>query len=940
MQTLSPRHARTLGALSAACLLAPFASAQAVPPAPVATGERVDLSPFIIRAEDDTGYAPAETLSGTRLRASVKDVASAMTIVTADFMNDIGALTYNDVVNFMPSSSSYATNENDTNGNGNRSGTPFVVRGFRSDSLSTNFFSSFTPADAYNSSRLTFTRGPNSILFGIGNPGGALDVTTNKATLNRAFHRLDLRADSFDGLRGSIDANLPLVPNKAALRLDILHDDRGNNIKPSKNRRDSLYGALTFQPVRNGTLYAEIETTRLRQKLPRTYEPFDWINPWINANRPVIPTAQRTTATAGVEFLTANGYPLYIPGVGAMDWARMGYGARPRNRGAATNATMSISYGRNTPNRVLPLDRYWAGDADRVDFDNSNYTLIYQHKLAEGLHLELGAKHDHSYRENFDGNGFGFSIQVDPNAQLPNGRPNPNVGLPYNEQAPKWEKSGSETNQLRATLSYERDFRHVKVFGRGLGKFTLAGLYSNEATHNHLETLLEVNETPLPGSVPDLSDARNAIKRRWYFTPGGTDYFASSYAPIDENGIRSGWEPTVAPRNNFSRTASYVLAAQANLLDDLLALTAGLRRDESLLSQTDYGKDARGLYSAGYQAGTQFPPLKGVGRPYLVGAVVHAHRNFSLFYNRSTNYVAVNQSTRTLADELLPPRRGQGFDSGIKFALWGDRFTGSFDYFETSQQNINDTTIRGNKTNWLNAIWDAIDSSQRVDPAWGDVRAQRTRGIELQVVGNPTSNLRLTANVSRNINVLEDQGQFTFKYLAANYPLWLNHASRPVVSPDGRTVGDIVALLKQQESDDRLLIGIRQTRVYEWQANFVGRYQFDRVSFLKGFAVGTAYRWRNAPVIGFARRGTLLDPSRPFFGQMSSNLDGWIEYGRTFEAFRRKVRWNAQLRVQNLLDDRTILPWTAEDDGTGRMIIFSRRMPGARQFVVNSTFAW
>ena len=77
--------------------------------------ERVELSPFVINAGDDTGYTATETLSGTRLRTQAKDVASAMTIVTSEFMNDIGALNFNDVVNFMPSTASYATNENDTN---------------------------------------------------------------------------------------------------------------------------------------------------------------------------------------------------------------------------------------------------------------------------------------------------------------------------------------------------------------------------------------------------------------------------------------------------------------------------------------------------------------------------------------------------------------------------------------------------------------------------------------------------------------------------------------------------------------------------------------------------------------------------------------------------------------------------------------------------------
>ena len=52
----------------------------------------------------------------------------------------------------------------------------------------------------------------------------------------------------------------------------------------------------------------------------------------------------------------------------------------------------------------------------------------------------------------------------------------------------------------------------------------------------------------------------------------------------------------------------------------------------------------------------------------------------------------------------------------------------------------------------------------------------------------------------------------------------------------------------------------------------------------------------------------------------------------------RKIRWSAQLRGQNILDARTLLPWIAEDDGAGRAIITQRLRPGERQFVLSSSF--
>ena len=39
-------------------------------------------------------------------------------------------------------------------------------------------------------------------------------------------------------------------------------------------------------------------------------------------------------------------------------------------------------------------------------------------------------------------------------------------------------------------------------------------------------------------------------------------------------------------------------------------------------------------------------------------------------------------------------------------------------------------------------------------------------------------------------------------------------------------------------------------------------------------------------------------------------------------------------------DDRTMLPWTADDDGSGGMFIQTRRTPGERMFALSSSFAF
>jgi hypothetical protein len=396
------------------------------------------------------------------------------------------------------------------------------------------------------------------------------------------------------------------------------------------------------------------------------------------------------------------------------------------------------------------------------------------------------------------------------------------------------------------------------------------------------------------------------------------------------------------PRNNFTRTKSYALAGQALLFDHLLALTGGLRRDEALVGQYNFTKDARGLFTAGgSHGGTPAPDINSIGRPYLLGAVLNATRHVSLFANRSTNFQPVNQSFRTIDGDPLPAVRGRGFDAGAKFFLFDERVSGSIDYFETQQTNVRDSTVNStNMVNWINAIWTALDATKVPETGWTDTKQSKTHGVEIQLVANPTKNLRLMVNVSRDINVLQWHGATTYAYLARNLPVWNASATKAVSSPDGATVGALVARLQQEQSDQLRVVGIEQTRVYEWQANFVGRYQLDAVLPAKGFAVGSAFRWRDAPVIGFARAGALLDPTRPFVGRSFTNLDAWLEYGRTFSLRERKLRWSAELRVQNLADNRGLQPWTAADDGTGRPFIESRRTPGERQFSVSSSLAF
>ena len=922
-------------------LLASTALAQSVPPsAPLAVSPApVELSPFVINAERDEGYAPTETLSGTRLKAQVKDIPSAISIISADMLADLGALNFNDVLDFLPSTARYQSNEGDLDNNGQRTGTPFTVRGFRSDSLTTNFFTALTPIDSYNTSRLTFTRGPNSILFGVGNPGGGLDIVTNRPDLNKNSHSLSLRIDSFDSYRVALDSSVVLVPKKLGLRIDLLQEDRRRYITPTKSERGSIFLATTYRPFAATTVTLNGEATRVRSQIGRSVVSYDQYTPWVAAGSPLKPVYGNTTATPGLEFNNANGFIVVVEGqptIAPLNWRSAALGTRYRVNGALSNR---VSFARDS---VVPLKVNLGGGGDQVDLDASNASLFVQQAVGRKLFIEVAGKFEHQFLRNFEGmSGTDNTVRVDANSQLPNGQPNPMVGKPYVETSNSfWVTRPSDNAQGRVTASYELDLNQHRLFNRRLGTLTFGALFNYERLHQLLDNAREVNITPLltTGTFGRPDNAVNNIHRRTYLVPGGNNFLTTDFAPINAGGIRSSFERVRAtPRDNISETRAMVFSSQADVLDNLLVGTFGVRRDRVLQEQGVYVRDANGV----------FPPISGSsgtlatndrGRTYSAGLVLNVTKVVSLFANRANNFVPSNQSTVNIDGVPAAPIEGEGYDVGLKFTLLGGKLQGSLDKFSTTQKNVTDNTLSGQKRAAIDAIWGAIDLNRVPNPQWGEFKSTQTEGYEFQLVGNPTSNLRLMLTGSKNITVIDDRGARLFAYIARNLPEWQAKSALPVNSTLGATVGALSTLVTNEAANDKLTLGIRQTRSSEWQFSGVARYRFDPASRFKGFALGNAFTWRDEPVIGYkVRPGTpLFDITQPFFGAKTFNVDAWLEYSRVI--LKKRIRWESQLRVQNILNTRSVAPWTALDDGSGGRFVEQRLLPSALGISLSSTF--
>src|SRR5579871_4407739 len=193
------------------------------------------LSPFVVDSSEDKGsYRANSTLAGTRVRTDLKDVASAISVVTAQFLQDTGAKNQEDLLIYTPSTEVTGLRGNFTGGssggvigtipNENTVNSTTRVRGLDSADNTRDYFISDIPWDAFDVGRVDLQRGPNSILFGTGSPAGIINVSTNLAAFENSYN-LTNRVDQYGSLRDSVSLNQEVVPGVFAIRLAALEDD-------------------------------------------------------------------------------------------------------------------------------------------------------------------------------------------------------------------------------------------------------------------------------------------------------------------------------------------------------------------------------------------------------------------------------------------------------------------------------------------------------------------------------------------------------------------------------------------------------------------------------------------------------------------------------------------------------------------------------------------
>jgi len=290
------------------------AVAEATTPATAPTDEEtIQLDPFTVSAAEDSGYSAQSTLAGTRVRTELKDVSSAISVVTGQFLRDTGSKNSQELLVYTPSTEIGGVRGNfsgaggsgsfDENSNLLRPSNNTRVRGLEAADNTRDYFLTEIPWDGYNVGRVDLQRGPNSILFGVGSPAGIINTSLNGAEWNNK-RTAESRLDNHGSVRFSTDVNCMVLKNELAIRIAALDDHTLYEQKPAYNHDRRLYGALRYDPklFANGhtTIRVNYEAGDVKANRPRSLPPIDRVTQWFR------PVGSPGSSVFGMGKLTAD----------------------------------------------------------------------------------------------------------------------------------------------------------------------------------------------------------------------------------------------------------------------------------------------------------------------------------------------------------------------------------------------------------------------------------------------------------------------------------------------------------------------------------------------------------------------------------------------------------------------------------------------------------
>jgi outer membrane receptor protein involved in Fe transport len=700
------------------------------------------MSPFEVDSTQDTGYRARNTLAGSRISTNLEDLATPITVVTKDFMDDIGAVDVNDVLTYeagTEGTKDFTSNTpTGTRTNDNVAADPNAATrgwGLAPFDITRDYFYSLTVQsqfggtggsgtsvgfDSYNLDNITISRGADSILAGLGSPAGVINYAPQLANLDRNTNLASYRFGSYGDKRAVINSNIVAKEGVLAFRVAGVWNNKGFEQQPSFDVDKRYYLAGTWKPFSKTTIRGSLEVVNVHANFPNSLTPEDDITQWIQLGKPAAPPPGSTNLSipnSTASFITApNGGPaseFFAPNgtlIGTYD--ETGYFYQQQNLsnvGIWQPIRMSSNlYGdwEDLNTNGSHQDNKLTTDSFSIDqeiFPNFNVNVAFLHEIFDSSQLSLG-------------NTNNVVDAVDVNPTLPWGAVNPNFGDTFMSfsQVDDMQKV-SETNRVaRATATYDLD---LTKFNKWFGRFVFTGFVEDRRTtfddsdYTTIQGGLGANS--LNGQAPNVFTYTGGNASNGYFTSTAPIApFTLIDAPFtNSTGVTSDTFDTQAllklEQKNITKLQTSAFVLQAYLLDNLAVGTFGIRRDkEEGGNLATSGADPTSNVVNPLPA-DQYGPLSIVqAQTKTYGVVLHGPKIgnidlkwLSVGYSQSQNFIP-NAGSTDLLGNPTPDPVGTTKDYSIAVDTLGGKLNAKIDWFTSVAANSADSTINFPFVQW------------------------------------------------------------------------------------------------------------------------------------------------------------------------------------------------------------------------------------------------
>jgi len=179
----------------------------------------------VVTGEQDEGYNPSNSSTATGTDTPLRDIPLSIQIIPQEVIEDRNVVELGDALETAGSVVSVGGRGTSVFGPG------FLIRGFPiNDGIFRDGIATFSlaPLSTNDLERVEVLRGPASILFGQGEPGGIINLVSERP-LREPFYEASLTAGSYDTYRGDLDFSGPLNDARTVrYRLNLSYENYGS----------------------------------------------------------------------------------------------------------------------------------------------------------------------------------------------------------------------------------------------------------------------------------------------------------------------------------------------------------------------------------------------------------------------------------------------------------------------------------------------------------------------------------------------------------------------------------------------------------------------------------------------------------------------------------------------------------------------------------------